>query len=275
MADKNGVEKDGIETGRIDCASGGTAYFARPKAPGDYPCMVLFHERYGLVQHTLDLIDRFAGDGFVAVAPDLFFRHPDVAAVNRGDARCDVTDPQVADDAEAAIAALSGIEGADTSRLFAMGVCQSGRWPLVLASRRSLSACLVFYGAASDREWEVNEEYPEALEDLMGRIECPVLGIFGEADHVIPIEGVLKFRDVLEAKRKSFQIHIYPDVPHGWLNDTMPGRYRRDAAEMAWAEMISFCGDVMDGNFPPGRVLWEFTADSGSGYDFTNNVRLA
>ena len=92
--------------------------------------------------------------------------------------------------------------------------------------------------------------------------------------NVIAIDGVLKFRDVLEANRKTYQIHLYPDVPHGWLNDTMPGRYRRDAAEMAWSEMIAFCADVMGGNFPPDRVLWEFTADSGTGYDFTKNVRM-
>ncbi len=71
--DSNG----GIETGYVSCASGARAYFARPEGAVVMPCAVLLHERYGLVQHTENLTERLARDGFVALAPDLFFRHPD------------------------------------------------------------------------------------------------------------------------------------------------------------------------------------------------------
>lgn len=53
------------------------AFLAQPAAPGSYPVMVLLHERYGLVDHTRDGAIRFAADGHVAIAPNLFFREPD------------------------------------------------------------------------------------------------------------------------------------------------------------------------------------------------------
>ena len=57
----------GIETGYVSCTSGARAYFARPEGAVDSPCAVLLHERYGLVQHTLNLTERLARDGFAAV----------------------------------------------------------------------------------------------------------------------------------------------------------------------------------------------------------------
>jgi dienelactone hydrolase len=60
------------------------------------------------------------------------------------------------------------------------------------------------------------------VEDLLARVNCPVLGIFGEADHIISVEDVTRFRNALEKAKKDYHIRIYRDAPHGWLNDTMP-----------------------------------------------------
>jgi carboxymethylenebutenolidase len=82
-------------------------------------------------------------------------------------------------------------------------------------------------GAAQPREWAVNAKYPRPLDHIIAAVDCPVLGMFGETDHLISADDVRRFRDCLERHRKSFSIHLYRDAPHGWLNDTMPGRYRR------------------------------------------------
>jgi carboxymethylenebutenolidase len=131
----------------------------------------------------------------------------------------------------------------------------------------------VWYGAASKREWEVNKYQPEPLDDVIAKVNCPVLGIFGEADHIISVDDVRRFRDSLERHGKSFTINIYRDAPHGWLNDTMPGRYRKAEAEAGWAAQQRFLTEVFGGQWD-GVVRWQFASDSGKDYDFSKNVRM-
>ena len=160
--------------------------------------MIVVHERYGLVRHICDLTERFARDGFVAIAPDLYFRHPDQAALHRGDAGCDVADPDAVVALGAAIDALQAIPQADTTRLAIMGICQTARLPLVAAAARPIAAALVWYGAAQPREWAVNDKYPRALDEIIAAVDCPVLGMFGETDHLISLDDVRRLRDCLE-----------------------------------------------------------------------------
>jgi carboxymethylenebutenolidase len=155
-----------------------------------------------------------------------------------------------------------------------MGVCQTGRHPLVLAAERSITAALVWYGAASRREWEVNDRQPRPLADVIAAIDCPVFGAFGEADHIISLDDVRRFRDCLEANGKSYDIHVFRDAPHGWLNDTMPGRYRREAAEAAWAAQQRFLDWLFDPARPADVIRSRYACDSGVDYDFSKNVRL-
>ncbi len=268
--DSNG----GIETGYVSCTSGARAYFARPEGAVVTPCAVLLHERYGLVQHTLNLAERLARDGFAVLAPDLFFRHPDPEAVRRGDQRAKLSDAEVVADLDAALDALSGIEGANVDRTVVIGMCQTGRYPIVFTAKRPLSACVVYYGAASPREWEVHERQPEPLDGLIAKLGCPLLGIFGEGDHVISVDDVRRFRDTLETHRKSYAIHLFPDVPHGWLNDTMPARYRPDASEAAWRIMLDFLDEVFAADGQDTAVSWRFTSETSLDYDHAENKRL-
>jgi carboxymethylenebutenolidase len=64
-------------------------------------------------------------------------------------------------------------------------------------------------------------------------------------------------------------------VPHGWLNDTMPGRYRRDAAEAAWALQLDFLKKVFDPGYDKSRRVQVYESDHAANYDFTKNVRMA
>src|SRR5918998_2530645 len=94
-----------VETKEIVCPGGMPAYVARPAGPGRAPVIVLMHERYGLVAHTRDLARRCASDGFLVMAPNFFFRHPDQAALNAGNSRYDLTDVEAIDLLKAAITA--------------------------------------------------------------------------------------------------------------------------------------------------------------------------
>ncbi|MBX5490974.1 MAG: dienelactone hydrolase family protein [Chloroflexi bacterium] len=253
------------------------AFLAEPTRPGPHPTVVLLHERYGVVQHTMDLAVKFAREGFVCLAPNLFARHPEQHRLATGEVRAPIPDPQSVQDLSAGIDFLRReVPSADASSVAVMGVCQTGRHPLVLAaSRTDVRACLVFYGAAQARDFEVDEHQPVPLEDLIARVQCPVLGVFGEADFLITLDDVRRFRDVLERHRKSYHIKVFAGMPHGWLNDTMPGRYRpREAAE-AWQLAIDFLHRVDAGGYPRDRVRWLFESDSSIDYDPSKNVRLA
>jgi carboxymethylenebutenolidase len=109
---------------------------------------------------------------------------------------------------------------------------------------------------------------------MLGRVQCPVLGIFGEADHLISLDDVRRFRDSLDRHDKSYTIRVFAGAPHGWLNDTMPGRYRREAAEAAWALQLRFLRWVFDPGFDGTRRVQVYECEHAADYDFSKNVRM-
>ncbi|MCZ6626183.1 MAG: dienelactone hydrolase family protein [Deltaproteobacteria bacterium] len=256
--------------------SGIAAFRALPRAKSKRPAVILLHERYGVDRHTKDLILRLAQAGYVALAPDLFSRFTgDRKTLQRGEVRVELRDDEVLRDLAEAVDYLKRQDAVDESRVGIIGVCQTGRQSLLLAAHRNdISASVVLYGAVGEKEWLTNELRPEPVERLIGQLSCPVLGIFGEADHIISVDSVLRFRGCLERSNKSYHIRIYPNVPHGWLNDTMPGRYRKEAAKDAWKLILSFLKKAFSNGWNRERVLWTFESDISPNYDFTKNVRM-
>jgi carboxymethylenebutenolidase len=119
----------------------------------------------------------------------------------------------------------------------------------------------------------VNKLQPKALDDIIAALPCPTFGAFGETDHIISLDDVRRFRDSLERHKKSYDIHIYKDAPHGWLNDTMPGRYRRAQAEAAWAHQRAFLAQVLAPGYDRSTRMQHYAADIAADYDFSRNVR--
>jgi carboxymethylenebutenolidase len=263
-----------ITTKTIRCSGDLPAFLAVPTTDRPIPAIVLMHERYGLVQHTRDLAARFARDGYVCIAPDFFFKHPDQAALHRGDVGHDMTDPESVEYLNAAIDALAALPQVDQGKIAVKGVCQTGRHPLVLAAERPIAAALVWYGAAQQREWQVSARYPKPLDEMIARVACPVLGIFGEGDHIISLDDVRRFRDCLDRHDKSYRIKVYAGAPHGWLNDTMPGRYRREQAEVGWALQLAFLKEVLDPGYDRTRRVQIYECEHAANYDFSKNVRM-
>lgn len=265
-----------IRGSTVRLGSGMAAFRALPKAKGKRPAVILLHERYGVDQHTRDLILKFARAGYVGLAPDLFSRFTgDRKALQRGEARVELRDDEALEDLNAAVDYLKRQKAVDESRIGIIGVCQTGRQSLLLAAHRNdISASVVLYGAVGGKEWLTNELRPEPVERLVDQVCCPVLGIFGEGDHIISVGHVLKFRSCLEQSKKSYHIRLYRDVPHGWLNDTMPGRYRREAAKDAWKLLLLFLKKTFHKDWNRNRLLSIFESDVSPNYDFKRNVRF-
>ena len=252
-------------------------YLYLPEGTERAGSVVILHERYGLVQHTLDLAARLARDGYVALAPDLFSRWKgDHAALRRGAVRVTLSDEEVAGVIDSGLEFLKTHPRVARERIALMGVCQSGRYPVVVGSRRrDLAACVVLYGASQKRDWEVSDLQPRPMEEMMRALAAPALFVFGERDHTISLDDVRRTRDALERGRRSYRMKVFPDMPHGWLNDTMPGRYRAREAGEAWNVLLRFLSEVFEGSWPgPERVRWEFESASAPDYDFAKNVRL-
>lgn len=270
------VDGGAVESQRVHYGTNQEGFLARPRQAGKVPAIILLHERYGLVQHTMDLAGKLAEAGYVALAPDLFRRFSgDREALYRGEVRVELRDGEVVPDLNQGVEFLRGMKQVDSERLVIMGVCLTGRHAVLFAAaREDLAACVVFYGAAGKKEWGTNEYQTEPLTALLSRLSCPLLGVFGEADHVISLDDVVRFRNELETYRKTYRIKVYPQAPHGWLNDTMPGRYRAETARLSWEYLLGFLAGTLSRPRDPENVEWIFESRFSRRYDFSKNVRL-
>lgn len=267
----------GIDESRVTGAKGTPALLCWPQRAGAYATVMILHERYGLVPHTEDLARKIAAEGFVVLAPDLFWDYPDQVALHKGDVGVKPTDDQVQASCEDVFPHFSSVKGADPERFGMIGVCQTGRYPLVWGAHKRIAAAVTLYGAAQASDWEYTSQHPDGIDKLLDKMvqtkSNNVLGIFGEGDHVISIDDVLRFRNALEQRNLSYQISIYPSVPHGWLNDTMPGRYRPAEAKRAWDETIAFFKEKLAPGANGDEIVWTFRSVKSPSYDFTKNVR--
>jgi carboxymethylenebutenolidase len=264
-----------IETRDIICKGGMPAYLCLPAGSGKVPVAIMLHERYGYVKHPRDVAERFAREGYVGVAPNLFYRDPDQAGINSGRKHYDLTDLESVESIGDLLATLGDeVARADVSKVAVMGVCQTGRHMLVSAAELPIAAGLIWYGGASAKNFQVGPMYPKPLEEVIAKVRCPIHGVFGETCHTQPVADVRAFRNCLERQGKSFKIIVSRDAPHGFLNDTMPGRYRRQQAEAGWASQMAFLEQVFCPGYDRSRLIQVYDSDISVNYDFAKNRRL-
>jgi carboxymethylenebutenolidase len=246
----------------VICPNRMPGYLALPKADAKVPGVIILHERYGFVQHPRDVADRFARLGMAGFAINGFFDCDFQERLADGSRRYYFSDPQCVDYLNAAIEALRATSRVEISKIAALGMCQTGRHPLVMAAETSaIAAAVCWYGAGSNKEFEVGPYFPTPLADILARVNCPVLGLFGDSDRHIPLTNVRTIRDLLERNGKSFQIHVYEDSPHGFLNNTMPERYRHAQSEAAWRVQMEFLEKAFSGGFHSTRAIQRYDAN--------------
>ena len=246
----------------ILCATGMPGYLALPAGKAPVPAVIILHERYGYVQHPRDVADKFASLGMAGFAINAFYKCDYQPALADGSKRYYMTDPESVDYVNAAIATLAATGRVDAGKIALLGMCQTGRHPMVMAAdTQALAAAICWYGAGADREFETGPYYPKPLSDVIARLNCPLLGLFGEADRHIPVANVRRMRDLLEQHDKNFAIHIYEEAPHGFLNNTMLERYRPREAEAAWQVQMAFLQKAFAGGFGPDRIEQRWVAN--------------
>jgi carboxymethylenebutenolidase len=209
-------------------SNGGTtdAYLATP-ASGKGPGVVVIQEWWGLVGHIKSVCDRFAAEGFTALAPDMYHGktadEPDGAgklfmALNIGQAEKDL---------KGAAAHLA--QHSSTKKLGAVGFCMGGQLALFAATLNpSIGATVDFYGI-----------HPNVKPDY-AKLSGPVLGLFAEKDTFVTPATAKEVDAAIKKAGKQSEIHIYPNVDHAFFNDENKGAYNKAAADDAWRRTLAF-----------------------------------
>ncbi|MBD0267611.1 MAG: dienelactone hydrolase family protein [Cyanobacteria bacterium Co-bin8] len=216
------------------------AYRAMPAGTGPFPVVLVVQEIFGVHEHIQDICRRFARQGCMAIAPEMFARQGDVSQIEDiqtiiQEVVSKVPDTQVLSDLDATVLWASG-QGGDTERLGITGFCWGGRvvW-LYAAHSPQLKAGVAWYGRLVGDTTPLQPQYPVEVASL---IETPVLGLYGGADDGIPLSTVERMKEALGEDSAS-EIIVYPDAPHGFYADYRPS-YREETAQEAWQQLLSW-----------------------------------
>ncbi len=253
-------------------ASGMRFWIARPETLERRPTVLMLHERYGPMQHTFNMVERLAGDGYVACFPDMFHRFTgDRGPIEAGQARIDPTDAETLADLDEVFAHLRALDFVDVDHIGIAGFCLSGRTPLVFAAQRTGAAALaIFHGGVYPRDYAGELAGQQSVAELIPKLSCPVLGMFGELDHLVPLANVARFKSDLERSGLSYRIRVFARVPHAWLNSTSPKSYHAKEADEAWKTMMGFFSEVFDGKWNTPQPRRHFEPDAAIDFDFAS-----
>lgn len=209
-------------------ASGGTCqgYLATP-AKGSGPGVVVLQEWWGLVPHIRDVTDRFAAEGFVALAPDLYHGESATGPDQAGRRMMQLNVVRAEKDLAGAVRAVA--RRSSTKKIGIIGFCMGGQLALFAACKNpEIGACADYYGI-----------HPNVQPDLAG-LAAPFLGIFAEKDAYVTPAQARELEGRLKAANKRCEFHIYPGVDHAFFNDSRPDVYNAAAAKQAWQRTLAF-----------------------------------
>jgi len=205
------------------------AFQVAPVGAGPYPAVIVIQEWWGLNEHIKDVATRFAREGYVAVAPDLYSRLGNTVTADPNEAGKLMTSlhkPDGVADLLAVVSYLKTAAGVRGERLGVTGFCMGGSYTVLLACEsRDIKAAAAFYG-----------EVP--ADDVVARLDCPLLYVYGDQDGWIQKADVERLRATAQRQGKFADVQIYPGTPHAFFNDTRKDVYRAKEAQDAWARTL-------------------------------------
>jgi carboxymethylenebutenolidase len=222
-----------IRTHWIDIAPGFAGYLALPPA-GRGPGLVLFQEIFGVNAHIRAVAEQYALDGFVVLAPDVFWRQaPRVELGYEGAERERALALMQGYAAEQALADIAASVGALRARpevggakVGAFGYCMGGRLAYIAAATTDVDAAVAFYGGGIHMQLE-----------RVAAIRCPVQFHYAERDDHIPPSAVESVRQAMAGK--AAEVHVYPGAMHGF-NCWSRASYHAPSAALAHGRATAF-----------------------------------
>ncbi|MEJ5254239.1 MAG: dienelactone hydrolase family protein [Acidimicrobiales bacterium] len=218
----------------IDFPSNGhtcSGYLAIPDG-GSGPGVIVIQEWWGLVPHIKDVCDRFAAEGFVALAPDLYHGRQTTEPDEAGKLMMTLNLEQAGKDLSGAVDHLLSLDAVTSEGVGVIGFCMGGGLALLLGTMRpdAVVAIAPFYGVIP---WE-------AAAPDWSKLNAKVRGHFAELDAFFPPEKVRALEQELVALGKDVELVVHPGVDHAFFNDTRPEVHHPETAEKAWRDTVAF-----------------------------------
>lgn len=246
---------------RVEYVPGTDGYLSLPEGDGPHPGLILIHEWWGLNDDIKSIADRFASQGYAALAVDMYdgevTTERDRARELSSAVRDDVEGAFV--NLEAALDYLRGREDVDVDRLASVGWCFGGGWAYQMAlNGLDIDASVMYYG-----QFNPDDDF-----DMM---KGDILGHFGEEDAAIAIDEVKEFQAALATTNGAHEVFIYPNVGHGFAN--LRGgenlAYSEAEAEIAWQRTLDF----LTQRFSDGMLEYE-SSEMGISFEYSSRLEL-
>jgi len=214
------------------------AYIARPEGNQSLPAVIVWMEIFGVNSHIQDVTERIAKEGYVACAPNFFHRvAPNLnleyneTGMNEGiEHMMKLTADNMIADQKATIAYLTG-RGDVTDKIGAMGFCIGGHMTYLTACENDIAAAASFYGGGIAAP-EGPGGAPSTI-SRTGKINCPILCLFGGLDAHIPVEHTSAVHTALKEHKRDGEVVIYDEADHGFFCDKRES-FHADSAADAW-----------------------------------------
>jgi len=238
------TDTKGLRTGTVKIEVNGQdvpVYRAQPEGKTGLPVILVISEIFGVHEHIADVARRFAKQGYMALAPDLFVRQGDPGKLsNIADLMKQIIsktpDAEVMADLDACVA-WAGRNGGNVDKLGVTGFCWGGRitW-LYAAHNPKVKAAVAWYGRLVG---EATPNTPKHPIDIAPTLKVPVLGLYGAKDKGIPLETVEKMKAALAKGSSKSSFVVYPDASHAFHADYRPSYVAADAKDgfaraLAW-----------------------------------------
>lgn len=209
----------------------GHGYLSVPDS-GSGPGLLVIQEWWGLVDHIRDVCDRFAAEGFVALAPDLYHGETTTEPDEAGKLMMALNLDQAVADMSGSIAYLQVHEATTSTHLGVTGFCMGGGLALVVAAERpaAFSACAPWYGLIP---WE-------SCQPDWTKVQAKVRGNFAEQDSNFGPDQARSLEADLKEAGVDVELTIWPGVEHAFFNDTRPEVHAPDTSARAWEQTVAF-----------------------------------
>lgn len=211
------------------------AYVATPAEGAKAPGLVVFQEAFGVNSHIRDVTERFAKQGYVAIAPEMFHRTGTgfEGAYNNFPAVMPhmqaLTPDGIMADARAAFDWLQKNPRVLPNSTASVGFCMGGRCSFLANSALPLKAAISFYGGG----------IAPALLPRAATQSAPILFFWGGLDSHIPKDQVRAVIDAMHEAKKTYVNVEFSDADHGFFCDARPS-YKETAAKQAWELALKF-----------------------------------
>lgn len=198
---------------------------AEPQGTGRVPAVVVVQEWWGLNDHIRSLVDRFAQEGFLALAPDLYHGKSTQDREEAAKLKAALNWQQALDELDGAATFLAN-HPRSNGKVGIVGFCLGGALAFAAGAYTPIYAAVVpFYGVPSEADWS--------------KLKAPVLAHFSKTDTWATPESAQAIKQAIESHGGSMRLELY-DAEHAFMNDTRPQVYSPHNAQLAWERTVAF-----------------------------------